>query len=77
MSSGVRNVLNMTAMLMGGLIVGAGMALIMAPQSGRVTRSQIRVNAHRAQDHMTHVGGRVKHAMGDMMDKGQALIGVK
>lgn len=77
MSSGVRNVLNMTAMLMGGMIVGAGMALLMAPQSGRVTRGQIRVNVDRAQDHMTHVGGRVKQVMGEMLDKGQELIGVK
>ncbi|MEC4673025.1 MAG: YtxH domain-containing protein [Nitrospirota bacterium] len=77
MSSGVRNVLTMSAMLIGGTIVGAGIALLMAPQSGRVTRGQIRVNVHRAQDEMSHVGGRVMQVMGDMMGKGQELIGVK
>ncbi len=77
MSNGLRNVLTMSAMLIGGTIVGAGIALIMAPQSGRVTRGQIRVNVHRAQDEMSHVGGRVMQVMGDMMGKGQELIGVK
>ncbi len=77
MSSGVRHVLTMSAMLIGGTIVGAGIALLMAPQSGRVTRGQIRVNVHRAQDEMSHVGGRVMQVMGDMMGKGQELIGVK
>lgn len=77
MSSGVRNVLTMSAMLISGTIVGAGIALLMAPQSGRVTRGQIRVNVHRAQDEMSHVGGRVMQVMGDMMGKGQELIGVK
>ena len=77
MSSGVRNVFTMSAMLIGGTIVGAGIALLMAPQSSRVTRGQIRVNVHRAQDEMSHVGGRVMQVMGDMMGKGQELIGVK
>lgn len=77
MSSSVRYMVNMSAMLIGGIIIGGGMALLMAPQSGRVTRGQIRVNMHRAQDHMTHVGGRVMNAVDDMMDKGQELIGMK
>jgi len=77
MSHTVRNILKMSAMMVGGTMIGAGVALLMAPQSGRVTRGQIRVNVHRAQDHMTHVGGRVKQVMGDMMDRGQELIRVK
>ena len=77
MSSGIRNVVKLTGMLIGGTIIGAGIALLMAPHSGRVTRGKIRVNMHRAQDQMTHVGGRVKYIVDDMMDKGQELIGVK
>jgi len=77
MSSGVRNILTMSVMLIGGTIIGAGVALVMAPQSGRVTRGKIRVNMNRAQDEMTHVGGRVMQVMGDVMGKGQRLIGVR
>ena len=77
MSSSVRSMLKMSAMLIGGMVIGSGLALLMAPQSGRVTRGQIRVNMHRAQDHMTHVGGRVMKAVDDMMGKGQEMIGMK
>ena len=77
MSSGVRNMLNLTGMLIGGTVLGAGIALLMAPQSGRVTRGQIRKNMHRAQDYMTHFGDRVKQLMDEMVNKGQELIGVK
>lgn len=77
MSQNVRTMLKMSAMLIGGTMIGAGIAILVAPQSGRVTRGQIRVNVHRAHDHMTHVGGRVKQVMGDMLDRGQELISVK
>lgn len=66
MSRGIRHFLNMTVMLMGALIAGAGMALLRALQPSRVAREQTQVYLPRAQDPKTQVEGCVKHATADM-----------
>ena len=60
MMSMLRQVLTMSAVVAGGMAVGAGLGILFAPHSGRVTREQIQVHVHKAQDEVTQMGGRVK-----------------
>ena len=71
----MRQVMTMSALLAGSALVGAGLGLLLAPQSGRVTRGQLQVHLHKAQDHMTHIGGRVKHTVGEVVEKGKSVLG--
>ncbi|MBA4371634.1 MAG: hypothetical protein C0402_02095 [Thermodesulfovibrio sp.] len=50
----------MASFLIGG-IVGAGLALLLAPQSGRKTRAQIRDMAEDASDYASDYAKKLKH----------------
>jgi len=69
-----RQVLTMSAMVAGGMAVGAGLGMLLAPNSGRVTRGKIQVHVHKAQDEMTHMGGRVKQQVDSMLEKGKQAL---
>jgi len=69
-----RQVLAMSAMVAGGMAIGAGLGMLFAPQSGRVTRGQIQVHVHKVQDHMTHLGGRVMQKVDAMVEKGKHAL---
>ncbi len=66
----LRQVLTMSAMIAGGMAVGAGLGMLFAPHSGRVTRGQIQVHVHKAHDEMTHVGGRVMQKVAQCLKRG-------
>lgn len=74
MMSMLRQVLTMSAMVAGGMAVGVGLGMLFAPHSGRVTRGQIRVHVHKAQDEMTHMGGRVMQEVDSVMEKGKQVL---
>ena len=74
MSMLMRQFLTFSAVMAGGVLIGAGLGLLYAPQSGRVTRGQIQVYAHRAQDEMTHMGGRVSQTMNGLVEKGRMVF---
>ncbi len=70
----LRQVLTMSAMVVGGMVVGAGLGMLFAPHSGRVTRGQIQVHVHKAQDQMTHMGGRVMQQVDSVLEKGKHML---
>ena len=70
----LRQVLTMSAMVAGSMAVGAGLGMLFAPHSGRVTRGQIQVHVHKAQDEITHMGGRVMKKVDAMMEKGKHVL---
>ena len=72
-----RQVLTMSAMVAGGMAFGAGLGMLFAPNSGRVTRGKIQVHVHKAQDEVTHMGGRVKQQVDSMLEKGKQVLSHK
>ncbi len=70
-----RQVLTMSTMVAGGMVIGAGLGMLLTPHSGRVTRGQIQVYAHKAQDEVTHMGGRVMQHVDSMLEKGKEVLG--
>ena len=70
----LRQVLTMSAMVAGGMAIGAGLGMLFAPHSGRVTRGQIRVQINKAQDEMTHMGGRVMQHVDSVLEKGKQVL---
>jgi gas vesicle protein len=48
-----------------GASLGAGFALLYAPQSGKDTRKQIRRKAEAATDSLAEAGGHIKHALAE------------
>ena len=61
------------AFVSGGL-VGAAVALLLAPQSGRETREQLRGYARRAEENVHELADRATEALGKTVDKGRELI---
>ena len=53
----------LVALVVGGL-VGAGLALLLAPQSGKRTRQQIADLAEDLRDYATDLGGKVRSKVG-------------
>ncbi|MDT7044269.1 YtxH domain-containing protein [Candidatus Nitronereus thalassa] len=70
----LRQVLIRTGMVAGGMAVGAGLGMLFAPHSGRVTRGQIRVQLNKAQDEMTHMGGQVMQHVDSVLEKGKQVL---
>ncbi len=70
----LRQVLRMSAMVAGGMAVGVGLGMLLAPNSGRVTRGQIQVYGHKAQDEVTHMGGRVVQHVDSMIKKSKEVL---
>ncbi len=68
-----------------GILLGTGLGLLMAPQTGRRTRRQIknylydatdRMNdmAGETKDRMNDMAGETKNRMNDFMDKGKRFV---
>lgn len=74
MSDRERNVAKFAAILAGGAVVGAGLGLLFAPQSGSETRRQIRHYAKRTRYEATRVGRSVKAGLEKTIERGKALL---
>jgi gas vesicle protein len=61
------------AFLTGGL-VGAAVALFLAPQSGRKSREQLRGYARRAEDQVHGLADKATHILDQAVDKGREFI---
>jgi gas vesicle protein len=61
------------AFLTGGL-VGAAVALLLAPQSGRESREQLRGYARRAEDQVHELADKATQALDQAVDKGREFI---
>ena len=61
------------AFLTGGL-AGAAVALLLAPQSGRESREQVRGYARRAEEQATELADKAAQVMDQAVDKGREFI---
>ena len=60
-----------TAAFLAGALIGAGMALLLAPQSGAETRDMLRHYAGRAKDELKQRGQQVKSTLDSAMERGK------
>jgi gas vesicle protein len=58
----------------GGGVVGAAVALLLAPQSGRESRDQLRGYARRAEEDIHEFAEKATGALGQAADKGREFI---
>jgi gas vesicle protein len=58
----------------GGGLVGAAMALLLAPQSGRESREQMRGYARRAEEQVHELADTATQALDQAVDKGREFI---
>jgi len=61
------------AFVTGGL-AGAAVALLLAPQSGRESREQVRGYARRAEEHVHELSEKASDLMDQAVDKGQEFV---
>jgi gas vesicle protein len=74
MSEQGRQVAKAAALIAGGAVIGAGLGLLFAPQSGAETRYMIRRQAKRAQVQATRFGRKVKDGIEQAVERGKALV---
>src|SRR5207247_9615636 len=60
-----------TAAFLAGALIGAGVALLLAPQSGAETRGMLRGYAGRAKDELKQRGQQVKSTLDKAMERGK------
>lgn len=65
------------ALIAGGAAVGAGLALLYAPQSGAETRRQLRHYAKKTQVQATRIGRDLKDGVERAIERGKALVAKK
>jgi len=58
----------------GGGLVGAAMALLLAPRSGRESPEQLRDYARRAEEHVHELADKATQVMDQAVDKGREFI---
>ena len=58
----------------GGGLVGAAMALLLAPQSGRESREQVRGYARRAEEQVHELAEKATDLMDQAVDKGHEFV---
>ena len=58
----------------GGGLVGAAMALLLAPQSGRKSREQVRGYGQRAEEHVHELADTTSQALNQAVDKGREFM---
>ncbi|MEO5864611.1 MAG: YtxH domain-containing protein [Nitrospiraceae bacterium] len=61
----------------GGGMVGAAMALLLAPQSGRKSREQVREYVRRAEEDVHELSEKATQAMDQAVEKGREFVQAK
>jgi gas vesicle protein len=67
----------MALMFVSGAAIGAGVALLLAPQTGRQSQEQLRGYARRAQDSLHEFVEQASEAVSQTVEKGQQLLQAK
>jgi gas vesicle protein len=62
---------------LGGAALGAVAALLLAPQSGRESREQLRGYARRAEDNLRDLAGQAGDALEEVLDHGKQFVETK
>jgi len=57
-----------------GALVGAAVALLLAPQSGRETREQMRGYARRTEDNLRDLAGKATEALDQVVERGREVL---
>jgi hypothetical protein len=74
MSEQGKQIAKMAAMIAGGAVVGAGIGLLFAPQTGAETRRDIARYARKAQVRATRWGRAVRSGVKDVVDRSRHLV---
>lgn len=74
MTTNGRQAAKVAALIAGGAAVGAGLALLYAPQSGTETRRQLRHYAKKTQVQATRIGRDLKDGVERAIERGKALV---
>lgn len=74
MSSQERQVAKVAALVAGGAVIGAGIGLLFAPQTGAETRRNVGRYAKKARLQTTRWSRTVQSGVKEAMDRGKALI---
>lgn len=72
-----RQVAKAAALIAGGAVIGAGLGLLLAPQSGAETRRQIRHYAKKAQVQATRLSREVKTGVTRAIETGKSFVAKK
>lgn len=73
MSEQGKQVAKAAALIAGGAVIGAGIGLLFAPQTGAETRRDISRYARKAQVQATRWGRTVQSSVKDLMDRSRTL----
>ncbi|WP_447973975.1 YtxH domain-containing protein [Nitrospira sp. Kam-Ns4a] len=74
MASNGKEIVKVAALVAGGTVVGAGLGLLLAPQSGAETRRQIRHYAKRAKWEATRFSRSVKAGVERAIERSKMLL---
>jgi gas vesicle protein len=77
MSTQGRQAAKVAALIAGGAVIGAGLGLLFAPQTGVETRRQVKHYAKRAQVGATRFGQKVKAGMDQTLEYGKSFMAKK